>query len=309
MKHFQQWCMAFLATPWSMLEACTASKTSCAHFSLFLPLSFLLPRIFPRIQPRWHLHDVICGDRQGHNKLECMAESDTESPEGPLTKDGLWEGAPGATYFARGLEGQARLSKVKLEGGENETSWRTPNATEGVGVKFYRQQGTTAVLWGFSHVGVSTEYSKDSLAFGGSQFIISGKWGMEKKVVSSNFLSSISQYLCFQKRLTFFPHKKHMICKNFSWHRKIKSRVHHLTAVNILITVSLDFFLLRSIQYLLPTSFVMGAPCRYNQHYCWKFSGLRFSLFRFFPVFTLINSVSINNLLYSICTNPIISLV
>lgn len=43
---------------------------------------------------------------------------------------------------------------------------------EGVGVKFYRQQGSTAVLWGFSHVGVSTEYSKDTLAFGGSQFII-----------------------------------------------------------------------------------------------------------------------------------------
>lgn len=114
-----------------MLEACTASKTSCAHSSLFLPLSFLLPRIFPRIQPTWHLHDVICGDRQGHNKLDCMAESDTESPEGPLTKDGLLEGAPGATYFARGLEGQARLSKVKLKGGENGTdhggpqmSWR-----------------------------------------------------------------------------------------------------------------------------------------------------------------------------------------
>ena len=31
-----------------------------------------------------------------------------------------------------------------------------------------------------------------------------GSWGMEKKVVSSNYLSSISQYLCFQNAITFF---------------------------------------------------------------------------------------------------------
>lgn len=38
---------------------------------------------------------------------------------------------------------------------------------QGVEVWFYRQQGTTAVLLGFSDVSVSIKYSKDSLALGG----------------------------------------------------------------------------------------------------------------------------------------------
>lgn len=91
------------------------------HSPGFLPLSFLLPRIFfPRVQPRWYLHDIICGDGQGPNKLHCMAESQKRR-EGPLMKDGLGEGGLGTIYFERGLEGQARLIKVILKAGENET--------------------------------------------------------------------------------------------------------------------------------------------------------------------------------------------
>ena len=113
----------FPATPWPTLEACSASENSCSHSSWFLPLSFLLPRIFfPRVLSRWHLHGIICGDRQGPNKLHCMAESrHSKSREGLLMKDGLVEGGLGAMDFERGSEGQDRLIKFILKVGENET--------------------------------------------------------------------------------------------------------------------------------------------------------------------------------------------
>ena len=49
-----------------------------------------------------------------------MAETQKRR-EGPLMKDGLVEGGLGTMYSERGLEGQARLIKVILEVGENET--------------------------------------------------------------------------------------------------------------------------------------------------------------------------------------------
>lgn len=52
---------------------------------------------------------------------------------------------------------------------------------QGVGVWFYRQQGTTAVLLGFSHDSVSIEYSKDSLAL--------GEWKRRWLVVIASLLS------------------------------------------------------------------------------------------------------------------------
>lgn len=54
-----------------------------------------------------------------------------------------------------------------------------------------------------SPVGVSTEYGRKSLVLVGFQFMISGTWRLAEKMVSDNFLSSVSQYLLFQNAGNF----------------------------------------------------------------------------------------------------------
>lgn len=76
---------------------------------------------------------------------------------------------------------------------------------QGVGVWFNRQQGSIAVL-GFSQESVSIEYRKDSLAL--------GEWKRRCLVISS--LPSLNT--CFPNAITFFSHKKDMICEKFNWH-------------------------------------------------------------------------------------------
>lgn len=199
--------MAFLATPWPTLEACTASENSCARTaSWFLPLSFLLPRIFfPGVQPRWHLHDIICGDRQGPNKPHCMAQSRDSEYGGSANEGGACRRGLRRYVLWKGIRRIGQADQGHTQGRwEWDRSWRNPNAMQGVGVWFYRQQGTTAVLLGFSDVSVSIKYSKDSLALGG--------WKRRWLVVISS-LPSLNT--CFQNAITFFLIKRIWFVKIF----------------------------------------------------------------------------------------------
>lgn len=152
-------------------------------------LEFSFPRSTQMATPWHHL-----SYRHSHNKLDCVEESD-RVPEGLLMKHGLLEWVPRDTYFLKGLGGQARLIKVKLNGGESGTSWRTPNAMLRSRGSFLQAPGDNCRPLGLL-LCRSFHWVQQRLALAGSQF---GRWGMEEKVVIVSSLLSLNTWV--SKRL------------------------------------------------------------------------------------------------------------